>query len=140
MKLAERLAERGQVLAERESAESERFERARCVLSELHEIVTAAVESFHAACRAGGADHLLIEVSPPRRDDKYFHSVQFDLSRGVHEAIVTIKSRGEVTLVGPFRKGKAQGPCNRFSMDARPDIEVGLAQLLEEFIDQAFSA
>ena len=38
---------------------------------------------------------------------------------GAVAPIVTVKSRGEVTLVGPFHAGKAEGPCKSFPFDGR---------------------
>lgn len=140
VKLSEQLAERGRALAARETTVAEPVARARSCSQDLHALVAEALEAFHAACNAGGAGHLRVELSAPRIDDKHVHSVQFDLRRGAHRAIVTVKSKGEVTLVGPFRVGKVEGPCNRFSIDDRPDIEAGLATLLGEFVDQAFGA
>jgi hypothetical protein len=46
-----------------------------------------------------------------RTDDKHLRSVEFELSRGRYRAIVTAKSRGDVTFVGPFRTGKTEGPA-----------------------------
>ena len=40
--------------------------------------------------------------------------MQFDLRRGRHAAIVTVKSRGDVTLVGPFRAGKVEKDSEAF--------------------------
>jgi hypothetical protein len=50
---------------------------------------------------------------------------------------VTVKSRGEVTLVGPFRSGKEEGPCRSFPMDAELEISAALGDFLERFLDQA---
>ena len=60
-----------------------------------------------------------------------------DLRRGRHQAIVTVKSRGEVTLVGPFRAGKVEGPCKSFPFDAEPEIEAELGSFLERFLHEA---
>ena len=48
-----------------------------------------------------------------------------------------MKSRGQVTFVGPFRSGKTEGPCRSFPLDAAREIEDGLAVFLEEFLEQA---
>ena len=44
-----------------------------------------------------------------------------------------------LTLVGPFRAGKQEGPCQSFARDATSEIEAGLARLLRAFIDEAFA-
>jgi hypothetical protein len=78
-----------------------------------------------------------VELSEPRPDDKHLRSVQFDLRRGRHQAIVTVKSRGEVTLVGPFHAGKSEGPCKTFPFDAEVEIEKALGDFLERFLEEA---
>ncbi len=138
MDLTQRLAQLGRDLSQRESQHSEELALARRHSQELHELVETAVEAFHASCREAGASHLEIVLSAPRLDDKHVHSVQFDIQRGRHRAIVTVKSRGEVTLVGPFHAGKQEGPCRSFPLDPRSEIEAGLDELFVAFLDQAF--
>ena len=102
-----------------------------------------AFARFHEAASGAGAPHLQVEVSEPRTDAKHLRAVELDLARGRHRAIITVKSRGEVTLVGPFRKGKDEGPCRRIPF-ADADLEApgdalaaGLGELLERFLDEA---
>ena len=83
--------------------------------------------------------YLRIEVSPPRIDDKHLHAVEFNLERGRHRAVITVKSKEEVTLVGPFRAGKKEGPCRRFPVDADAEIENALSDFLERFLEEAAS-
>ncbi|MEN8182314.1 MAG: hypothetical protein ABFS46_07245, partial [Myxococcota bacterium] len=59
------------------------------------------------------------------------------LRRGRHQAIVTVKSRGEVTLVGPFRSGKTEGPCRSFPYDAEEELHKALGDFLERFLEEA---
>ena len=63
--------------------------------------------------------------------------MQFALRRGRHAAIVTVKSRGEVTLVGPFRQGKDEGPCKTFALDATHEIDAALGDFLASFLQEA---
>jgi hypothetical protein len=63
--------------------------------------------------------------------------VQFDLRRGRHVALVTVKSGGEVTLVGPFRTGKTEGPWLSFPVDAETELRAALGDFLERFLDEA---
>jgi len=72
-----------------------------------------------------------------RIDDKHLRSIEFDLSRGRYRAIITAKSRGDVTLVGPFRDGKTEGPCKSFPIDARDEVQGALAAFLESFLEEA---
>lgn len=139
MALAEQLEQMGKRLAERETAQAEKLAHAHARAAEIHERVRVGLEGFHRGSQQAGAAHLRVELSPPRTDDKHLHSVQFDLARGRHRLIVTVKSKGEVTLVGPFKTGKQEGPCNSIALDDDPAIDAGLAEVLAEFLEVAFA-
>jgi hypothetical protein len=139
VRLTEQLASWGRALGEREAAVADALETAWRVSRELHDLLAAGLERFHGAAEQAGAPQICIELSEPRTDDKHVRSVQFDLSRGRHRAIVTVKSEGVVTLVGPFRDGKTEGPCLRFEIAQGKEIEEALPILLEAFLDQAFA-
>ena len=64
-------------------------------------------------------------------------SVEFEMIRGRYKAIVTGKSRGDITLVGPFRIGKPEGPCRTFPVGARDEIDAALEIFLEQFLEEA---
>jgi hypothetical protein len=132
-----RLRALGRELAERELAHAEGLRRAREAAERLHATVADALGAFHEAVRAAGAPQLEVDLGPPRTDDKHLRAVQFDLRRGRHAAIVTVKSRGEVTLVGPFRQGKDEGGCKTFPIDAEGEIESALGELLARFLAEA---
>jgi hypothetical protein len=104
---------------------------------ELHANVAAALERFHVAAAEAGAPHLRIELGEPRVDDKHLRAVEFELRRGRHIAIVTTKSRGDLTLVGPFQQGKTEGPCRSFPMDADREVEAALGDFLALFLEEA---
>ncbi|MFQ5418033.1 MAG: hypothetical protein ACE5FL_13455, partial [Myxococcota bacterium] len=89
------------------------------------------------AAQAAGAEHLTIDVSQVRLDDKHIRSVEFELMRGRHRAVVVAKSRGEFTLVGPFDQGKVEGPCASFAFDAGSALHDALGDFLERFCEQA---
>ncbi len=127
----------GRTLAGREAAESAALTEAWRHAEALHAIVADALAAYHEAVEAAGATQLRVSLSAPRSDDKHLHSVQFDLERGRHRGIVTVKSRGEVTLVGPFRAGKNEGPCKSFPFGADDEIEQALGDFLERFLHEA---
>ncbi|MGH7338256.1 MAG: hypothetical protein ACREI7_11795, partial [Myxococcota bacterium] len=127
----------GRALGEREAEHAEGLERARKCVEELRVEVAAALETFHRATAAAGAPHLQIELSPVRIDDKHLRSVEFELWRGRYRAIVTAKSRGEITFVGPFRSGKTEGPCKSFPIDAPEEVSGALVSFLESFLEEA---
>lgn len=138
MSLDERMEAIAREVARREAAHADSIARARAKAEDLHGRVESAIARFNAAVRES-VPHLEIRVTPPRTDDKHLHAVEFDLERGRHRAVVTAKSKGEVTLVGPFRAGKNEGPCRSFPFDAEAEIEAALADFLERFLEAAAS-
>ena len=52
-------------------------------------------------------------------------------------AIVTAKSRGDITFVGPFRSGKVEGPCKSFPIEAHDEVQGALVSFLETFLAEA---
>ena len=138
MKLDARLSELGHRFADREAAHRDELARARECAAELHQRIALGLESFHAAA-GEDAPQLRLGLSEPRVDDKHLHSVQFEMVRGRSRAIVTVKSRGEITLVGPFRQGKIEGPCRTFSIAAADAIDDALEAFLVSFIEEALA-
>ena len=139
MALIDELEEIGRRLGARETAQGEQRERVQKRATELFERVQRGLDGFHRGMSDAGASHLAVDLSKPRIDDKHLHSMQFDLARGRHRLIVTVKSKGEVTLVGPFKAGKQEGPCKSIPLDDDQAIDAGLSLVLSEFLEQAFS-
>jgi hypothetical protein len=135
--LRERMDALGRELAARESEHTGGLASATEAALALHDQVSEALDAFHAAAHEAGAPQLAVVVSAVRVDDKHLRAVQFDLRRGRHAAIVTVKTRGEVILVGPFQQGKDEGPCRRFPVTAEREIEAGLGDFLTAFLNQA---
>ncbi len=135
--LRARLEEIGRKLGAEEAAHRAALDDARRRAESLHREVSDALAAFHAAAASSGAPHLRIEVSPVRLDDKHVRAMEFELRRGRHVAIVTVKSRGDVTLVGPFRAGKTEGPCLTFPFSAECELADALGGFLERFLDDA---
>lgn len=139
--LEARLAARGRVLAQREAAHAGALTRARALADALHARVAVALSAYHEATRS--APQLAVQQGEVRHDDKHLHAFEFDVRRGRHRVIVVVKSRGEVTLVGPFHMGKDEGPCRRIAFEAGDvdapgaALERGLGDLLEAFLEEA---
>jgi len=133
----DRFARLGRTLGEREAEHAQNLVEARSCAETLRATVAAALEDFHRAARAAGAPHLEIGLSEVRIDDKHVRAVEFELSRGRHRAIVTAKSRGEVTFVGPFHQGKAEKPCRTFPSDVPQELSDALGEFLEKFLEEA---
>lgn len=138
MSLNDRVETLARDLVRRESAHAEEIEKARQVAAELHGRVSSAVARFNEIVGAA-IPYFEVSVSPFRVDDKHLHAVEFDLERGRHRGVVTVKSKGEVTLVGPFRSGKTEGPCRSFAFEARADLDDALGEFLERFLEEAAS-
>lgn len=132
-----RLEELGRRLGAREAEHAAALAEARGRADKLHAVAADALEGFREAAARAGAPHLAVELSEPHLDDKHVRSVQFTMSRGRHRGIVTVKARGEVTLVGPFKAGQDEGPCCTFPWDADAEIAGALAAFLERFLEEA---
>ncbi len=135
--LEARLAEVGRRLGERESEHSRALAAARSRAQELRAEIERALEAFHASAARAGAPQLRVALGEVRLDDKHARALQFDLARGRCAGIVTVKSRGEVTLVGPFHRGKAEGPCLSFPFEAEAELRKALGDFLERFLEEA---
>jgi hypothetical protein len=135
--LGDRLEHLGRELGEREAAHRRGLDEARACAEKIRSRVGSALERFHRGAHAAGAPHLRVSLGEIQIDDKHLRAVEFDLTRGRHRAIVTVKSRGDVTLVGPFHRGKHEGPCRTLPIDAEGEIEVALGAFLECFLAEA---
>jgi hypothetical protein len=135
--LRSRLAAAGAQLGARESAHRAGLEEARKRAESLRALIAESIEAFHAAASEAGAPHLRVEVTQPRLDEKHIRAIEFEVRRGRHAGVVTVKSRGDVTLVGPFRSGKTEGPCRTFPWDAEDEICKALGDFLLRFLEEA---
>jgi len=135
--LRQRLEEIGRQVGTEEALHRAALEEAQRRADALRTVVAEALQGFHAAAAASGAPHLRIELGPTRLDDKHVRAVEFEIRRGRHLGIVTVKSRGEITLVGPFHAGKKEGPCVTFPFAAERELLEGLGGFLERFLVEA---
>jgi thymidine phosphorylase len=130
----DRFEQLGRELREREAAHADSLASARGCVEKLHAAVASALDDFH---RGAALPQLEVTLSAIRSDDKHVRSVEFELLRGRHRAIVTAKSRGEVTLVGPFHSGKTEGPCRSFPFDSGDELRNALGDFLAQFLEAA---
>ena len=137
--LGARLERLGRSLGEREAAHAGALALARRHAESLRAQVEAALEQFHTAAARTGAAHLRVDLSEIRAGDKHLRAVEFELTRGCHKAIVVAKSAGEITLVGPFKRGKAEGPCKTFPFAANAELGTALGDFLVTLIEEAAS-
>ena len=137
MELEAALENVGKALAERERTHRPGLDQAREKVTALHARVAQALERYHDAIEAGDAAHLRVELTEPRLDEKHVRSYEFDVRRGRHRALFVWKSRGELTLVGPFRTGKTEGPCRSFPSEAEVEIDAAVVEFVSSFLEEA---
>jgi hypothetical protein len=133
----ERFVDLAEELAQRDRALVGRLEEAREAAVRLREVAADALDAFRRTAHAQRAQHLAdIEVSPVEPDGKHIDCVQICIRRGLWEALVVARAGAKVTLVGPFRRGKAEQPCHDFEL-AGERVERGVEDLVEALIRQA---
>ncbi len=137
LSLEDRMTRLGQELGEREAAHRDAITEAWRRAGTLRLTVGAAIAAFQKAAAHAGASQLTVQLGDVRTDDKHLRAVQFDMARGRSRAVVTVKSRGEITLVGPFHAGKAEGPCKSFPYGADDELRAALGDFLEKFLTEA---
>jgi len=137
--LRQRLEEIGRHVGTQEAAHAAALEEARRRADALRSLVAHALDGFHAAAAASGAPHVRVELGRTRLDDKHIRAVEFEIRRGRHVGVVTVKSRGEITLVGPFHAGKKEGPCVTFPFAAERELLQALGSFLERFLAEAMT-
>jgi hypothetical protein len=129
-------------LAAREPDLPARLVRARSAASALRESAAQAVEAFRSRAAELGAPHLgHIAVSPLEPDEKHVDALQFRISRGRLELLCVAVARGEgkMRVVGPFKRGKQEGPCAEAPL-AGPEIESLLSERLAALVREASGA
>ncbi len=135
--LRDRMRELGRELATREAEHKSALDEARRKAVSLRAEVADALEGWREAVTAAGAPQLTVAIGEVRPDDKHVRAVEFDLTRGRHRAVITVKARGDVTLVGPFHAGKVEGPCKSFPFAAEDEIRKALSEFLARFLTDA---
>ena len=136
MSLNDRMEAFARNVVDREALHVEDLAKARARADALHAQVSSAIERFNQVV-SESVTGLQVAVTPPRIDDKHLHAIEFDLERGRHRAVVTVKSKGEVTLVGPFKAGKNEGPCRSFPFAEEAELDSALGDFLERFLEEA---
>jgi hypothetical protein len=132
----ERFRSLARELAERDREIPASIEAARSLALEVRARALEALEAFRTEALASGVPHLThLEVGPVEPDDKHVDALQVMIRRGRWELVCVAKSRGAVTLVGPYRRGKKEGPC--VTLDGRGDeldrtLDERLFELLQE--------
>jgi hypothetical protein len=125
-------------LAERDPGLAVRLRHARDAARVLRDSAFSAVEAFRQRASEIGAPYLgNIEVSIVEPDEKHIDAVQFRITRGRFEVICVAIARGEgkMRVVGPFKRGKEEGPCAEVPLrgsEVENLLEERLAALVRE--------
>jgi hypothetical protein len=137
---AERFEALASELARRHAELPAQLARVRPSAQALREQAVAAVSAFTSRARALGAEHLTdVRVSPVIPDQKHVNGLQFSVERGRHVLLCVALANpdgGKARLVGPFRNGKAEGPCAEHPLGS-PELEDALEQRILDLLREA---
>jgi len=131
-------------VAAREAGREQAREDAHDLAEWLRMQMSSLRTRFLDAAGAAGVNHLdLIEITSVEPDDKSIRAFQFKVRRGRYEATVVSKDRGETMMVGPYKRGEQEGPCNPIHHeDSEPNRELlagNLESLLVALIEMSFT-
>lgn len=135
----ERFRKLADELANRDPGLTARLRDARDAARELRELAFEAVEAFRERTAEIGAPYLgHLEVSPVEPDEKHVDCVQFRVTRGRNEllCIAIAQEPGKVRLVGPFKRGKQEGPCADAPLRGAAVVKA-LEDRIEELVREA---
>jgi hypothetical protein len=123
-------------LADRDRDVSTSLGSVRPALEALRSCALDAIQAFVRSAREHGGAHLTdVGVGPVEPDEKHVDCLQFQVMRGRWKLTCVGKTRGVVTVVGPFRHGEPEKPCAEFplpSAEAEAGLEDRLLALLRE--------
>ncbi len=133
----ERIEQLARELAARDAGLTPALQDVREAAEQLRGRALALVEAFKQVARDSGAPHLAhLEVGPVEPDEKHVDCIQFRVTRGRWEVVCVGKTKGDVTLVGPFRRGKPEKPCADYPLRGE-EVERALEDLLLRLIRAA---
>lgn len=126
-------------LASRDGDLGAPLDEARRAAEALRERAVAAVAAFRGEASSRGAAHLAhVEVGEVEPDEKHVDAWQLHVRRGRWEIACVAKARGQITLVGPYKRFKAETPCRDVPFDG-PELEQGFDDLLLSLLREASS-
>jgi hypothetical protein len=139
---AKRWRELADELAGRDPGLGARLRDAREAARALRDAAAGALDAFRSRASELGAQHLAnVAVSEVEPDEKHVDCVQFRVARGRLELLCVAIAQGEgkVRLVGPFKRGKAEGPCSDHALRG-VEVESALLASLERLVREAAGA
>ncbi|MEX2204803.1 MAG: hypothetical protein WEF50_01085 [Myxococcota bacterium] len=129
-------------LASRDPGLTVRLRDVRDAARELREVAFEAVEVYRERAAQIGAPYLgHLEVSAVEPDEKHVDCVQFRVTRGRTELLCIAIAREpvKVRLVGPFKRGKQEGPCADAPLRG-PEVVKALEDRIEQLVREASAA
>ncbi len=126
-------------LASRDPGLTVRLRDVRDAARDLREQAFEAIEAFRERAAEIGAPYLgNLEVSSVEPDEKHVDCVQFRIARGRIEllCIAIAEGAGKVRLVGPFKRGKQEGPCADLPLRG-PEVVKALEDCIEQLVREA---
>ena len=129
-------------LAARDPGLALRLRDVRDAARGLRELAFVSVEAFRERAAEIGAPYLgNLEVSEVEPDEKHVDCVQFSVRRGRLEVLCIGIARepAKVRLVGPFKRGKEEGPCADAPLRGA-EVEKALADRIEQLMREAAGA
>jgi len=135
----ERFEKLAHELAERDRELPARLRDATRAAGALREQALEAVEAFRLMASALGAEHLThLCVTPVEADEKHVDCVSFRVERGrsVLLCVAIAGDPGKFRFVGPFRRGKVEGPCADLPLRGA-DLEQALEDAVVALIREA---
>lgn len=128
-------------IAAKEAARLPDRRKAEDLAHRLHGRARATLDRFNVTVREAGAPHLdLVRLEPVEPDDKSVRAFQFRLLRGAWTALVVSRDKGEVMLVGPFKRGHDEEPCHALPLERGTGaIEEAIDDLVTTLIEQSYA-
>lgn len=128
-------------IAAKEAARLPERRQAEDLAHRLHARARGTLDRFNRAVGEAGAPHLdLVRLGPVEPDDKSVRAFQFRMLRGAWTGLVVTRDKGEIMLVGPFKRGHDEEPCHALPLERGVGaIEEAIDELVTALIEQSYA-
>lgn len=132
-----RIEQLAEALARRDRDLGPRIARVAEELGALQARAEQSVAAFRHTVARRGAGHLAhVQVDAIVPDEKHVDCMQFKVRRGRWEIACVGRPRGTLLLVGPYRTGKPERPCQEHPLPS-DGAEAALDDLLLQLLCEA---
>ncbi|HTO53972.1 MAG TPA: hypothetical protein VMR50_11345 [Myxococcota bacterium] len=138
----QRFRELAEELAAGDPELCQRLRRAEAAALALRDRVSEAVETFRKRAAELGASQLCdVAVTPVELDEKHVDAMSFRVTRGRWQllCVAVASGPGKFRVVGPFQRGKTEGPCGNAGL-AGPELESLVEERLAALLREAAGA